>query len=373
MNVRHWFRTFRSKLLPDDGNALHATLPGESVIGTQIASARAPQQRHDEANGHLTSPLFDFRYTGLESRTWRWIEAPVDRSIETQVEKFAGSADVARDALRDELSMDDFYTLLTFARRSAYDALRSGEIGQIEPAFNALAMISLERIDWRDFLVASRLVRFAGQHLQAPVSYLVSRAARLAEPHTAQLLEEDSTARIDLAKACGKREVCTSDGLALFDTGFERFSPDADLAQVGFECAMSLQEEGYEIETIEVASDIPLVWLNTSKGSAVAKMVRKVTGCVTLHGVPRADPAPQSSGQSLLVFLAEAASASDAREIVAAAERPLSPTETQFGHSAGRLCAVIIQRSWMANTPPLEDMRSLERLRTVFDRLLAQK
>jgi hypothetical protein len=131
-----------------------------------------------------------------------------------------------------------------------------------------------------------------------------------------------------------------------------------------------LENNGYEIEDIYLASDLPLTWLGGRDGSALAKIVRSLSGCVAIHGVPCADPAPRSSGQSLLVFLGEATSERDAREIAAAAESASSSERSELGLASGRLCAVIIQHSWMADTPPMENGRSLERLRGVFERLL---
>jgi hypothetical protein len=340
---------------------------GTFVIGTQFAQARAAQQRLDEARSGQHSALVNLRYSSDESRLWRWVESPVDRCIETMVANFAGFGEEERNAVRDSLAMDDFYTLLTFVRRCALATLRSGDASKIERAFSAMAMIQLERIDWRDLLVANRLVRYAGQRLHAPVADLVSRTMQMAEPQTAEVLLGDRTTRIDLARSCGCREVCTSEGVALFDTGYERFSPKADLIGIAFAGAVASEDNGYEIGNVEVASDIPLTWLDGRDGSAIARMVREFSGCVRIHGVPRADPAPMSSGQSLLVFLAEAASEKDAREVASAADNSSSSLRTQIGLASGRLCAVIIQWSWMADTPPLDDVRSLERLRIVFE------
>jgi hypothetical protein len=178
------------------------------------------------------------------------------------------------------------------------------------------------------------------------------------------------TKGIDLAESCGYREVRTSKGVALFDTGYAHFSPEADLESIAFESAVALEDNGYEIGDITLASDLPLTWLGGREGSAIARMAGSLSGCVAIHGVPRADPAPRSSGQMLLVFLGEAASERDAREIAAAAEDASSSQRTELGLASRRICAVIIQSSWMADTPPMEDAHSLERLRGVFERLL---
>jgi hypothetical protein len=336
-----------------------------------MAQASAAQNRHEKTHGGLPSPMVGLRYSNLEGRLWRLVESPVDRTIESMVLNFAGLEEAERNAMRDSLTMDDFYTLLTFVRRCALATLRNGAPGRIKPAFIAIAMIELERIDWRDLLVAIWLVQYTGQRQGVSVTNFVSRAIELAEPQTAEALRRNRTARIDLAESCGYREVSTSEGVALFETGYVRFSPNANLAGIAFDVAVALEDNGYEIGSVQIACDLPLTWLDSREGSAIARMVAEFSGCISINGVPRADPDPMSSGQSLLVFVGEAASENDALEVAKAAENSSYPLRSQIGLASGRLCAVIIQRSWIADTPPLEDVRSLERLRIVFERLFA--
>lgn len=340
------------------------------VLGTQMTRASAAQRRHEETHGTPHSALVDLRYSNVENRLWRWVDSPIDSRIEPVVANFALLGEADRNSVRDSLSMDDFYTLFAFARRRALAVLRGSEARLIEPAFVSIAMIDIERVDWRDLIMANSLVCYAGERIGAPVADLVSRTIQLAEPKTAEALMGQRTTRIDLAESCGYREVRTSEGVALFNTGYERFSPQADLERIAFDSAVALENNGYEIEDISLASDLPLIWLNGRDGSAIAKMARGLSGCVAIPGAPRADPAPSSSGQSLLVFLGEAASERDAREIAVAAENASGPQGTELGLASGRICAVIIQHSWMADTPPMENVDSLERLRGVFERLL---
>jgi|JI10StandDraft_1071094.scaffolds.fasta_scaffold218068_2 hypothetical protein len=343
---------------------------GTYVLGTQLAHARVAQQNHEEAHGGENSPLAPFSYSHVESRLWRWADSPVDRCVEAKVADFASLGEADRNSMRDSLTMDDFYTLLTFVRRYALATLRIGDTNKIETAFTAVAMIEFTRVDWRDLMLANWLIRYAGQRLGVPLANLVGRTMQLAEPQTAKAMLEDMTVQIDLARSCGYREVRTSEGVSLFETGYQRFSPKADLIEFAFEAAVALEGNGYEIGSVRVASDLPLTWLDSQDGSAIADMVRKCLGCVCIQGMPRADPEPLSSGQFLLVFLAEAASDSDAQDIAVAAEISSDSLSTQISLASGPLCAVIIQTSCMADTPPLEDVHSLGRLRSTFEQLL---
>lgn len=310
-------------------------------------------------------------YSDEECRLWRWVDSHRDQEIQAVATKFAGLGEMERNTLRDDLSMDDFYSLLTFARRSALAALRGDGAGRIETAFYALAMIAFERIDYRDILVANWQLRYAGQRRDMRVDLMAHRAARLAESETAKALLRDLHAKIDLAQACGYKEVSTPAGAALFQTGYRRFSPQADLAAIAFACAVALENGGYKIGTLEVACDLPSVWLACNDGSQVSTLINSLTGCVSITGAPCADPNPKESGQSLLMFVAEAANEDAAREIASAAQCHSGPMQSQIGMASGRLCAIIIQWSWMADTPPLVDVTSLERLRSEVQRFLA--
>jgi hypothetical protein len=344
---------------------------GAFELGTQMAQAIAAQRRHEETHGALNSPLADLSYPSIESRLWRWVDSPIDGRIEPVVTDFAVLGEEERNSVRSSLSMDDFYTLLTFVRRRALAILRGSEARKIEPAFVSLAMIDFERVDWRDLITANSLVCYAAERIGAPVADLVRRTIKLAEPKTAEVLMRRRTTPIDLAESCGYREVRTPEGVALFDTGYEHFAPEANLERFAFDSAIALENNGYEIERISLATDLPLTWLGGRDGSAIAKVARSLSGCVAIHGVPRADRAARSSGQMLLVFLGEAASERDAREIAAAAENASSSQRTELGLASRRIFAVTIQSSWVADTPPMEDAHSLERLRGVFERLLS--
>jgi hypothetical protein len=370
MAFKDWLRALGSFKSWLSGIGFGARPAETFAIGTQMAQANAAQQRHAEVQGSFPSPMANLRYSNLEGRAWRWAKSPTDGAIEAIVADFAGLDPAQRSALRDSLTMDDFYTLLTFARSCALSTLRSGEPAKIEPAFMAIAMIERERIDWRDLLVANRLLRYAGQRQGVSVKNFVGRAIKLAEPQTAEALRQDSSGQIDLAESCGYREVSTSEGVALFRTGYEPYSPKADLTGIAFDIAVALEGNGYKVEDIMTATDLPLTWLGSRDGSAIAEVVRRFSGCILINGVPGADPEPVSSGQSLLVFLAEAASEADAKAVAAAAENSTDSLRTQIGVASGRLCAVIIQHSWMANTPPVENKHALERLRGLVERLL---
>jgi hypothetical protein len=372
MGLTDWFRALRPFSTKPDRGVPDDARPEAVVLGIPLAQAIEAQRLHDGQRASSLSPLTDLHYADAECRLWRWTDSALDGAIEAIVAEFARLAPSEREAMRDSLALEDFYTLFIFVQRCALFALRTGEADRIPVAFTAIAMVARARVDWRDLMVAIWLARYAGQRLNAPVADIAARAARLAEPATAKDLLADRNRPVKLAEACGYREVVTSRGVALFRTGYKAFSPSADLAEIAFAAALALEAEGYSISDIELATDLPLVWLNAGERTPLARMVSGFSGCASIHGVPTADPEPATSGQSLLVFLAEAARANDAQEVALAATGATDAECTVLGIASDRLCAVIIQRSFMAGTPPLEDMRALERLKPVIEKLLAK-
>lgn len=342
---------------------------GEAVVlGQELADAREADARHAGRAAAGPSPMAELRYSPSAARLWRWEESPVDSAIAALAADFAALPLPARRQLRARLTMDDFYELLTFARRSALAALRRADASPLAQAFTALAMIEPARIDWRDLSGAAGLVSAAGQIVGAPVAAWIDRAAALAEPDCAKVLREDRDAAPDLAAHCGLRMIATPEGIALFDTGFRPYAPRADLAGVAFAFAGALEAQGYTVETITLAEALPPVWLGAQeRGLPLARMAERLTGVVSLGAVPLSDPEPWASGPHLLVFLAEARSEAEAEAIAHAAQKRGDPDCSQIGIAAGKLCAIVIQRSSLAGTTPTESPEDLERLRPLLE------
>jgi len=259
MLIEDWFRALGSIWFKGDHSSRDAESPDDDVIEMQLTRSMEAQHPHDDQRGSHPSLLADLRYSKEQCRLWRWAESPVDRPIESIMAEFAGLVGPERKALRDSLTIDDFYTLIAFVRRSALSALRTDEAGKIGLAFTAIAMIARSRIDWRDLMVAIWLLRYAGQRLNAPVADMAAGAARLADLQTAEALLMDKNKRVKLAESCGYWEAVTTQGVAFFGTGHKRFSPTADLPEIVFAAALALEAEGYTVSDIEVATGLPLV------------------------------------------------------------------------------------------------------------------
>ncbi|GIG90863.1 hypothetical protein [Plantactinospora endophytica] len=339
--------------------------------------------------GSPDSPLRGVDYAPAAECLWRWVAAPADAAVRAFLTGYVRQSAAGRRRLRAGLCPDDLYTLLTFARRRALAAIRTGDEAEVLAAFDAFSAIELHRIDWRDVWVSTALASYAAEWLGLAPPETVRAAANRADPELAALLFEVTRDSVDLAEECGYRVLETPTGRVLVDDEGDPYAPTADLAGLAFRAATLLERDNYQVGQVSVAATPPTGWpgadppesldvdpteplgvdptepLGADRAesavveSAVVEALRGLTGCVCLHAEP--DGAGVGAEQQvLLLFLVEAATAEDAATIAGAACRPARDT-AGWGLAAGRLCAVLVARSTVSGVRPAEDPASLAR------------
>jgi hypothetical protein len=90
-----------------------------------MAAARVAETRH-QAVPRGPSPLAGVAYR-RDLSLLRFTPVPADEFIDAFVDRFQASSREDRARQRSALTMDDFYTLLAYARRTVVRALRSRE------------------------------------------------------------------------------------------------------------------------------------------------------------------------------------------------------------------------------------------------------
>ncbi|MDX3660082.1 hypothetical protein PV646_22520 [Streptomyces sp. ID05-26A] len=255
-------------------------------------------------------------YSRQAQRLWRWVDAPQDAEVAgfVALQAVLGADERARD-----LSEADRRTLITFARRIALATLRTGDPAALDAAFEALAVVGVERVDERD----AALVAYAAHRVGAP----------------------RSAGEIDLPGDWGMREVSTPDGVVLVRDDGGRYSDGSDLAARALRAA-DLLEAGWYIDA-EVT--VGTSWSAGSLGEPRRPLV-------AVAGV-RAEREHGRAGHSALVFLAEAATAQDAATVAEA-----GAGTARLAVAVGHRCALLIARS-PAGVAPVETAASLERFR----------
>src|SRR5262245_8749987 len=78
--------------------------------------------------------------------------APIalDSQLRELCQSFANSDAQSRAQMRASISMEEFYTLLTFSKRAAVFGIRERNAAWLVDRLTSLSMIELDRVDFRD-------------------------------------------------------------------------------------------------------------------------------------------------------------------------------------------------------------------------------
>ena len=124
------------------------------VIGREMASASAAEAQLRQV--HPTeSSLREVKYDADrgEVSLQVFVASATDEKLRIFIADLAPLSSERLSAVRAGLTMDDFYTLLTFARRCALASVREGKVEIATDGVVALTAIDAERVDWRDMAV----------------------------------------------------------------------------------------------------------------------------------------------------------------------------------------------------------------------------
>jgi hypothetical protein len=341
-----------------------------AVLGREMAEARAVEEQHVLPS---SSPLAGVDYPEAAADLWRWADCPQDAVMSAFVDSYAAADARARAVLRASMTMDDLYTVLLFAKRRAFAAIRTGDTGAVVDAMDAISTIDIDRVDWRDVSMAAMLAAYSAARSGMTVVTAAAGAIRRSTRPVAEILSDVAgRGEIDLPEACGYREIATAGGPILVEDGYAPYQPDRDLIDVALSVASAIEVDGtYQVTAVGLAADLPPVWVGANTGTPAAVAIDNLTGCTSIHATPRASHAPNPSEHFLLAYIGEAATAADAAMIADAANHSSRPGSVVAGIALERLCAVLVAASAMAGKPSVEDSQTLARFAPAITALLS--
>ena len=342
------------------------------VIGEQMAQALRAEQSRLSSSKVGRSPLpadlhYDRSLGDLDVSDPA--KSPLDEKLSALCHCFATSDPSARSRLRGSASFDDFYTLLSFSRRSAVFAMRDRNTEHIVDGLTAITMIEPNRIDFRDALVALSLLNHAAREIGANPEDLFGKAASLADPKMSQLIlgflkrPEDER---DIQKSWGYTVVETKAGPGILGWGFESYQPTYRLDQIALALAQLMKRDKYQATDVTLASDLPPVWLSSVDDSVLKQALTSVRAVVKINGNLRPQESPDYQSQTLIVFLAELSDETAARSLFRLSqEKGNRPNDfAMVGVTEGRLFCLAVERSFMAGKTSFETPATMRRFST---------
>jgi len=344
---------------------------GVVVLGQEMADAIETEERHRASIGTVRSPLAETAYEPRrgELDLHRFVESPVDGAVTKFVASYKRlGAEEARE-VRAALSMDDFYTLLAFVRRSVLASLQGRGSPSVDAGLDALSAIDQERVDRRDVAVGAELLAWAIARAGGDHAAAFQKASPRCEPGVADTLSRIAARPATELEPGMWRPVETAAGPILADDYFGRFEPTIDLVGIALAVQDLVEADAYRVSGLTVATELPSIWL-TAGDQELGRALDRVRACVSMHAEPDPSVVSRAEDQQLLVFLAEAASAGDARLLAGAAV----PTESHeaLGVADHAVCCVVIGSSIVVGVPAFERDGSLERfeepLRSLLER-----
>ena len=340
--------------------------PRTVVIGQEMANARAAQEQRLANPPGMPSPLPAAKY-GSDAEGLAFLNPTplaLDSELAEVCRRMAALEPAARARVRQSISMDEFYTLLAFSRRMALFALRERSVGRLRDGLNAIALIELARIDYRDVPTAVALLRHAAQRIGADIGALLKDTSAISEPEIARFLSEFAQRRLDEQALCditGLREVTTPYGIAFVGYGFCPYAPTADLLAALIEIAALLAADRYRPSGMQIATELPPVWLRAAGEATVAKAVRGARGTASLHASIRPELHPADDSHAILLFLVELPDAERARMLQELSRTASHSTHSLLGCAVDRLFCLGVAHSFLHGVESIETPTSLAR------------
>jgi hypothetical protein len=320
-------------------------------------------REHRAAHGSDGSPLDDIEYEPFADDLGfdRFVESPIDQAVSVFVSDYDACGEEERARVRCMLRMEDFNTLLMFARRCVCAAVQREDGPSLQEGLDALTAIDQHRIDSRDVMMVAAMLNWAMRGTEADPSVEFDHAARRAEQGVGATPQRFAHNPVKSLAPWGYRSVNTASGAILVEERGRPFDTTIDLVEVAREIALVLEADVYRVSNITVANELPEVWLHGGSKQSVRGGLDSIQACLTMRG--RLDPSAHlnAASQQFTVFLVETASVDGARALASAAQAGEQLAHEALGLAKGRLCCVLVARSFVIGHLAFEGPGALRR------------
>jgi hypothetical protein len=335
------------------------------VIGQEMAAATRAEQRRLEKAQPARSPMpeqgYDFEHSHLS--LLKPVPHPLDSALASLCKRFARNDPQERAAMRAAISMDEFYTLLAFARRAAVFAIRERSSAWAIDGLTAVTMIEAERVDWRDILVALGLVHHGATRAGLDARQLFRDLSTLAEPRTAELMGgfNKRSASDKRLEAWGFEEVATDAGIGLIQGGFGSTKPTYDLIAIATEMSDYFASDKYQPSAMTFGKIMPRIWLESEDNTALDQALKAFRTGASISAELQPTPGGKAHSQHFVAFLLEMRTEAAAQQLLDIARKNKPTFFCTVELSAARIFCLIVARSLWEGVEPYETAESLAR------------
>ena len=296
--------------------------------------------------------------------------AALDDEIRAMTRSYASADAERRSAMRDALSMDEFYELLSFATRQAVFALRDHDNDRIFDGATAVAMLDPSRMDSRDAAGALNEVYYTGMRIGADIDGIVRTAAALAGVDQQKLMIAfaDGALRYrDRIESFALAETTTTHGIGLVLRCGKRWQPAGDMTALATAIGQIINEDRYQLGDVEIATSFYPVWLKAPEKD-VSPYLQRARAIAHISGKLRpADGVLNEDGLSIMLWLIELDSEQTAKALYT-----IGPSRSaSIVIQEKELFCLVVHSSIMAGGKLAETAATLERFRDPIKQLLS--
>lgn len=345
-------------------------------IGREFADALAAESRHRAAAAR-GSPLEGVAYSGAsgEHDLLRYVPSDLDAVVSGFVAGFCSSTEQGRGDLRSRLTLDDFYTLITFGRRRCVAALRAADPAIAREALDAASVVDPERIDWRDLVVVAGVAAYVVRRLGGDAGAWIDAAAARAAAEARDVLlrfRHPSPDDADIA-SWGMAVVDVGSGPCFADVGLEPYAPTVELMGPVMRVISLLEGDGdYRVGSVTLGTPVAPVWLPGASAEEARIVLSRILGCITVGGHLSEERGPDAASQQLTAFLLEAGNETDAAALQGWAGAGPADHAAVTARAGAVLC-IVIARSFVMGVDPYETTDSISRFADGLARALDER
>ena len=348
------------------------------VLGQQLANARQNELARLRQGAPEPSPLPTGKY---EPQPGEWgllnpKSVQLDTTLRDACRRYRALSPAERRQFTSAVPMDEFYTLITFAERAAVFGLRRRSSEIVEDGLTSLAIIEAKRTDFRDIISALALLHHTASRIGADPGSLIRQAAEIAEPEVAGLIlefvERDELYK-SLTSSWGYTEAESGSGPGFARWGFKPYKPTADLLGIAKNIAAKVETDVYHVDSIELATELPAVWLKTGQTSGLDRTLARIRAGAQVSAKLNPNQHPQAAFQMFVIFIAEMDSPGSVETLRSLSEAK-KPTDYQMlGVGVDRVFALLVARSFRQGTDAFEKRGSLERFQRAIRESISGK